>query len=133
MIAGVADTHAALWFLFGDPRLSPAAKDFFDKASAARRTIVITPISLAEVVYLIEKNRLPAWAFDDLRIALNNPNHIFEEASFTAAVVDVMRQIPRHAVPDMPDRIIGATAIFLGVPLISCDRRIQASAVQTIW
>ncbi|MBZ5723849.1 MAG: hypothetical protein LAP87_02525 [Acidobacteriia bacterium] len=27
MIAGVADTHAALWLLFGDPRLSAAAKD----------------------------------------------------------------------------------------------------------
>lgn len=26
MIAGVADTHAALWYLFGDARLSPTAK-----------------------------------------------------------------------------------------------------------
>jgi hypothetical protein len=29
MIAGVADTHAALWFLFGDARLSATAKEFF--------------------------------------------------------------------------------------------------------
>jgi predicted nucleic acid-binding protein len=55
MIAGVADTHAGLWVLFGDARLSPTAKDFFDKAAAARQKIVLTPISLAEVVYLIEK------------------------------------------------------------------------------
>jgi len=133
MIAGVADTHAALWFLFGDSRLSPTAKDFFEKAATARRKIVLTPISLAEVVYLIEKNRLPASAFDDLRTALNNPNHVLEEAPFTADVVQVMRQIPRNAVPEMPDRIIAATAVFLGVPLISCDQRIRASAVQTIW
>src|SRR6266403_1900032 len=106
MIAGVADTHAALWFLFGDPKLSTTAKDFFDKAAGVRRKIVLTPISLAEVVYLIEKNRLPASAFDDLRTALNNPNHVLEEAPFTADVVRVMRQIPRNAVPEMPDRII---------------------------
>jgi PIN domain nuclease of toxin-antitoxin system len=133
MIAGVADTHAALWFLFGDLRLSAVAKDFFDKAAAARQKIVLTPISLAEVVYLIEKNRLPTSAFDDLRTALRNSNHILEEAPFTAEVVQVMRQVPRDAVPDMPDRIVAATAVFLGVPLISRDRRIRASNIQTIW
>jgi PIN domain nuclease of toxin-antitoxin system len=86
MIAGVADTHAALWFLFGDPRLSTAAKDFFYRAAAARRKIALAPISLAEVVYLTEKNRLPASAFDDLKKALANPNHVLEEAPFTVDV-----------------------------------------------
>jgi PIN domain nuclease of toxin-antitoxin system len=133
MIAGVADTHAAIWFLSGDPRLSAAAKDFFDKAAIARRKIVLSPISLAEVVYLIEKKRLPATAFDDLRAALSNPNHVLEEAPFTADVVAAMRQVSREAVPDMPDRIVSATAVFLGVPLISCDGRIRASNVQTVW
>ncbi|MGA2185495.1 MAG: PIN domain-containing protein [Bryobacteraceae bacterium] len=133
MIAGVADTHAALWFLFGDPRLSAVAKDFFDKAAAARQKIALTPISLAEVVYPIEKNRLPASAFDDLRTALSNPNHVLEEAPFTAEVVQAMRQVPRDAIPDMPDRIVAATAVFLGVPLISRDGRIRASTVRTVW
>ena len=68
MIAGVADTHAAVWYLFGDLRLSARAKDFIDQAAADRRTIEISPISLAEVLYLVEKkNRLPASAFDNLR------------------------------------------------------------------
>jgi PIN domain nuclease of toxin-antitoxin system len=83
MFAGVIDTHAALWFLFGDPRLSATAKHFIEMAAAAHRKIALPPISLAEVVYLIEKNRLPAAAFDDLRKALANPNHVFEEAPFT--------------------------------------------------
>jgi PIN domain nuclease of toxin-antitoxin system len=83
MIAAVADTHAALWFLFGDARLSAVAKDFIDKAAAARRKIVLAPISLAEVLYLVEKNRLAASAFDDVTKASNNPNHVFEEAPFT--------------------------------------------------
>jgi PIN domain nuclease of toxin-antitoxin system len=60
VIAGVADTHTALWHLFDDARLSVRAGDFIDKAAAARRRIAVSSISLAEVVYLIEKNRLTA-------------------------------------------------------------------------
>jgi PIN domain nuclease of toxin-antitoxin system len=133
MIAGVADTHAAIWFLSGDPRLSATAKQFFDQAAIARKKIVLSPISLAEVVYLIEKNRLPASAFDDLKTALKNPNHVLQEAPFTTEVVDAMRQVSRQDVPDMPDRIVSATAVFLGVPLVSRDGRIRASNVQTVW
>ena len=33
----------------------------------------------------------------------------------------------------MPDRIIAATALHLGVPVISRDGKIRASTVATIW
>jgi PIN domain nuclease of toxin-antitoxin system len=33
----------------------------------------------------------------------------------------------------MPDRIIAATALSLGVPVISRDGKIRTSAVETIW
>ena len=133
MFAGVADTHAALWFLFGDPRLTITAKSFFESAARGRRKIALAPISLAEVVYLVEKRRLPASAFDDLVAALRNPNHVLKEAPFTLDVVGAMRQVPRDAAPDMPDRIVAATAVYLGVPVISRDGQIRASFVQTIW
>ena len=133
MVAGVADTHAAVWYLFGDPRLSATAKAFIDQTAAMRRTIQLAPISLAEVIYLIEKNRLPASAYADLRRALANPYHVLKEAPFTAEVVEAMRRIPRESVPDMPDRIVAATAVYLGVPVISRDGRIWASSIQTIW
>lgn len=48
-------------------------------------------------------------------------------------VVDMLGQVRRDDVPDMPDRIIAATALTLGVPLLSCDRKIHASSVETIW
>jgi len=41
--------------------------------------------------------------------------------------------VPRAEVPDMPDRIIAATALHLGLPLISRDRKIQLAGLQTIW
>ena len=133
MIAGVADTHAAISFLAGDPRLSVRAKTFIEDAARGRRKIVLSTISLVEVVYLVEKKRLSATAFEDLRWALASPNHVLEEATLTAGVAEAMRRVSRDEVPDMPDRIISATAVFLKVPLISRDGRIRTSSVPTIW
>ena len=103
MIAGVADTHTAIWHLFDDPMLSPAARKFtlprvaaLDDAAEARQKIALSPISLAEVVYLIEKRRLPMAAYTDLRKALGNPNHVLEEAPFTMEVVEAMQRVARR-------------------------------------
>jgi PIN domain nuclease of toxin-antitoxin system len=133
MIAGVADTHAALWCLFGDSRLSASAKSAFDDAATSRRKIVLSVISLAEVVYLIEKNRLPASAYADLQKALHDPNHVLQEAHVTSEIIDAMLDVPRADIPDMPDRIVAATAIYFGVPAISRDDRIRTSNVRTVW
>lgn len=133
MIAGVADTHTALWYLFADPRLSATAKAFIDQAAVDRSSIEISPISLAEIVYLVEKNRIPTSALEDLEAALENDNHVFKEAPFTKEVVNVMHRVSREEVPDLPDRVVAATALYLGVPVISKDRRIQTSSVQSIW
>src|SRR5580698_429364 len=105
MIAGVADTYTALWYLYDDARLSVAAADFIDQAAATGSQIVVSAITLAEIVYLIEKNRLPATnAYTDLKTVLGDPDHVFKEAPFTVEIVDAMRQVPRADVPDMPDR-----------------------------
>lgn len=133
MIAGVADTHTALWYLFNDARLSVAAGDFIDQAAATGGRIVVSSISLAEIVYLVEKNRLPANAYADLKAALEDPDHVFKEAPLTVEIVDAMRQVRRSDVPDMPDRIVAATAAYFGTPVISRDGRIRASSLQTIW
>jgi len=132
-IAGVADTHTALWHLFDDKRLSAAAEAFISGAATARRKIAISTISLAEVVYLVEKNRLPASAYDELTQALADPEHVFTEAVISAAIVQAMRQVPRADVPDMPDRMVAATGVHFDVPVISRDRRIRAANLKTVW
>nr|WP_293229105.1 hypothetical protein [Microcoleus sp. PH2017_05_CCC_O_A] len=48
-------------------------------------------------------------------------------------IAQAIAQIPRNVVPDMPDRIITATAFYLNLPLVSCDSKIQAANIQTIW
>jgi PIN domain nuclease of toxin-antitoxin system len=133
LIAGVADTHTALWYLLKSPRLSSAAWKFIDKAAVTGRGIVVSPISLAEIVYLVEKKRLALSAYEDLKNALATTEYVLEEAPFNRGVVDAMRSVPREDIPDLPDRIIAATAVFLGVPVISRDGRIRSSRIQTIW
>src|SRR5579872_2916197 len=133
MIAGVADTHTALWYLFNDSRLSVTAGDFIDEAGAVGSRIIVSSISLVEIVYLSEKNRLQANAYEDLKAAIADPDHVFKEAPFTVEIVDVMRQVARAEVPDMPDRIVAATAAYFGVPVLSRDGRIRASRVRTVW
>jgi len=55
------------------------------------------------------------------------------EIAFDRRIANAMRLVDRAAVPDFPDRIIAATAVHLGIPLISRDGKIRMSNVTTIW
>ncbi|NJR25497.1 MAG: type II toxin-antitoxin system VapC family toxin, partial [Richelia sp. CSU_2_1] len=48
-------------------------------------------------------------------------------------VVNALATIPPASVPDMPDRIIAATALHLNLPLISKDRRMPLTDLNLIW
>ncbi len=65
--------------------------------------------------------------------ALHDPDHVLQEAPVTAEIIDTMLTIPRVDIPDMPDRIVAATAVYFGVPVISRDGRIRTSGVRTVW
>jgi PIN domain nuclease of toxin-antitoxin system len=133
VIAGVADTHAALWYLLKNPRLSVAARTFFHAVAEAGDSILLSAISLAELVYLIEKSWLPTSAYEDLKLALKDPDYVIDEAPFEGNIVEAMRKVSRDDVPDMPDRIVAATGLYFGLPVISRDGKIRTSAVKAIW
>jgi len=48
-------------------------------------------------------------------------------------VVDQIANVLRDDIPDLPDRVIAATALALNLPLISRDRKIVLSGLETIW
>jgi hypothetical protein len=54
-------------------------------------------------------------------------------APLDRSVADAFAFVSRSDVPDLPDRIVTATAVALGVPPISRAGKIRASQVQTIW
>ena len=87
-----------------------------------------------EIVYLIERGRLLPATLPSLLHALNLPNSSFGMADLTSGVAQSLASVSRAIVSDMPDRIIAATALHLGLPLITKDRRIQALPnVRAIW
>lgn len=45
----------------------------------------------------------------------------------------VMATISRNEIPDLPGRIIAATAQLRQVPIISWDRQIRLCAAETVW
>jgi PIN domain nuclease of toxin-antitoxin system len=106
---------------------------FLTQITSVGNTIALSAVSLAEIVYLVEKGRLPDSAYHDLKTVLQDTDYVIEEAALTAQVVEAMRQVSRSEVPDMPDRIVAATALSLGVPVITRDGRIRASNLQTVW
>ena len=129
----VADTHALLWYLYNDPRLSTTAGTLMDATDTAGDQIAISAIVLAEVVYLIEKNRIDTAALDRILAAFNRKDSTLVEIPLDCWIIQAMRRIDRARVPDLPDRIVAATALHLGVPVISRDRKIQSSTIATIW
>ncbi|MGH2588806.1 MAG: type II toxin-antitoxin system VapC family toxin [Dehalococcoidia bacterium] len=132
-VTAVADTHAILWYFYDDPRLSATAGSFMDAERRARNQIALSSISLAEILYLVEKGRVPAGALTDVIAFINRFGTSVLEIPFNQSIALALREIPRADVPDMPDRIIAATSWHLGVPLISRDGRIRLSSVRTIW
>jgi PIN domain nuclease of toxin-antitoxin system len=133
MIVAVADTHTTIWYLFSDARLGKGASDFIDDAVARGHHIGISAISIAEMVYLIEKGRIPGNALNDLHRATADQRAVLRHVPLDENIAVEMTRIARRDLPDLPDRIIAATALFYNVPVLSRDRRIRSSSIQTIW
>ena len=129
----VADTHAAIWYILDDPRLSTDARNEMESAAQSGLPIYVPSITLVEIVYLVEKGRFTEELIRRLLEALRNPNNVLCLAPLDLSVVQALQQIPREQVPDMPDRIIAATALALELPLVTRDGKIMASKVKTIW
>jgi predicted nucleic acid-binding protein len=86
-----------------------------------------------ELTYLVEKARLPAAARQVLIQAIDDPARPYALAPLDRRVADTLALVLCNEIPDLPDRIIAATAIALQIPVVSRDRKIRASAVNTIW
>lgn len=130
----VTDTHALYWHMMEDSRLSPKIKKIFTEADAGLHRILIPGIVLIEMVYLGEKGRISDSSVTKVLDLLENTDGSYDVAPLNKETVKALQQIPREAVPDMPDRIIAATAYQMGLPLMTRDKQIKRSkAVSVIW
>jgi len=130
----VTDTHALYWHLANVPMLSPAARQIFHETDVGQHQILVPGIALIEMVYLVEKGRLDIAVVEQVLTALDTIGGSYAVAPLDQDTARALRNVPRSAVPGMPDRIIVATAYQLGLPLITRDAAIhRAGVVSVIW
>jgi len=131
--AVLLDTHALLWWQAGSVRLSSTARG----AIGGARRVVVSSISFWEVAMLVGKGR----------IALDRPvaawvNDLVGGGCISSADITPAVAVAAGARPgfhgDPADRLIYATALVGGLPLITKDRRLHDAAaaeggVDVVW
>ncbi len=132
MIEAVADTHAAVWYLFDNPKLSANARQAIERAFRTGNQIGVSSISLAEMIYLAEKGRIPTTAVQDLIHSLLDPGYPLHELPVDASVAEQMALVSRDDVPDMPDRIIAATGLRYGVPVKELGKLLSTAGTRCL-
>jgi PIN domain nuclease of toxin-antitoxin system len=127
------DTHVWLWWISNPENLSGNALSAIDHA-IKENGIVISSISTWEVALLVEKGRL--------RLSIDTRDWVrktegldfvrFVPVDNTIGLRSVSLPGEFHA--DPADRIITATALTMGIPLVTKDEKILTySHVDSIW
>jgi PIN domain nuclease of toxin-antitoxin system len=128
-VSVLLDTHAALWLVQGDARLSGAARDRI--LALDRDGICISDLVLFELAVLVSKQRVvisgPLSPF--LRDFASHFRVLPVDAEIAAMAVELA--LPQA---DPFDRIFVATARRHKLPIVTRDSEIRQSAlVETIW
>jgi predicted nucleic acid-binding protein len=95
--------------------------------------VCLPAICVVESACLAGEGTISEAALERLLQALEEPDPRFVLAPLDRFVAIAVRGVSRADVPDLPDRVIAATAVSLGLPLVTRDRRIRAANVETIW
>jgi len=129
----VLDTHVWVLFVSNPELLSKRAKRSLDTAME-EKGILISSISTWELAVLVAKKRLRLTLDVTDWIAKSEalPFITFIPVDNSVAIKSVNLPQPLHS--DPADRIIIATAISMGAPLVTKDKKmLKYPHVQTIW
>jgi prevent-host-death family protein len=128
----ILDTHVIIWDRLAPERVSPKARKAISQADR-EHGIVISEISLWEIAMLIRKGRIVTDVsyIELMTDILDSRNYVLQgitpEIAFLATEMSIDTKDPA-------DKLIAATSIALGLPLISADRFMhKATEVRTIW
>lgn len=126
----VLDTHAWIWWSAESSRLSSRARSAIEQADA----VGVCAISCWETAMLVAKGRL----------RLDRDALVFVRQALSLPRVELLPLTPEAAVAaaglaaqfpgDPADRMIAATAIGMGAPVVSKDARMRdLGELKTIW
>jgi PIN domain nuclease of toxin-antitoxin system len=126
------DTHVVVWLALSPAKISRAARETIEEARRRADALAISDITLLELATLAHKSRI--------RLTLSLESFLVEVESRFAVlpmngqVCARSLQFPAGYPKDPADRVIAATAMVHGLPLITADSEIRRfKALQTIW
>jgi PIN domain nuclease of toxin-antitoxin system len=125
------DTHVLIWMSSDPGRLSSKAREQI--VEARRKTgLAVASITLWELAWLAENQRVlysgSAESFVRETISRVSVKSLSPEIAAVAA------HLPDNYPKDPSDRLIGSTAIVLGIPLVTADEKIHSSGiVECVW
>ncbi len=93
MLRAVADTHAVIWYIFGDARLSTTARNTIEQIAAEGSQVAFSSITLAEIVYLSERGRIDAATLDRLLRAVDGENAVLAEVPFDRNIAQSLMRV----------------------------------------
>jgi PIN domain nuclease of toxin-antitoxin system len=128
----LVDTHVVVWLAFEEEKVSKAARHAIRMARREAQGTAICDFTLLELAMLLGRGRIQVG--QGLESFLQDVESRFVTLPITAKVCAQSIHFPATYPKDPGDRLIGATALVNGIPLITADRAIRDSqAVPTIW
>lgn len=125
----LADTVAIIRHFANVGKIGKAAKLILQDADSGKNIIFISIISIVEVLYLSERNKIPL-NFQDLRRKLL-PLDNYRIVDLDFDIVETAKTVQGL---ELHDRLIVSTSLYLNVPILTSDQIIKDSGqVDVIW
>jgi PIN domain nuclease of toxin-antitoxin system len=126
------DTHVVVWLAMEPAKISQKARVAIEETRHGGQGLAISDITLLEIATIESKGRIRLNT--SLETFLTEIEARFIVLPMTSRVCVRAMGLPVAYPKDPADRIIAATALVEGVPLVTADQGIRRSkAVRTIW
>jgi PIN domain nuclease of toxin-antitoxin system len=123
------DTHAFLWSLIVDPRLSKTARDEIERTS---NDVLVSAASFWEISIKYGQGKMPLPDVPDRYLPAQRIIAGFDLLSIEEPEACLVHGLPPHH-RDPFDRLLVAQANCYGLVIVTNDPLIQRYSVRTLW